>query len=52
MDGTKARLHVHGAEQPTLIVNDLKQGEVSGNVALWIGLGTEAYFSNLTVTAR
>jgi hypothetical protein len=52
IDGTKARLYVHGAEQPTLIVNDLKQGEVSGKVALWLGLGTEAYFSNLTVTAR
>jgi hypothetical protein len=52
VDGTKARLHVHGAEQPTLIVTDLKQGEVSGTVALWIGLGTEAYFSNLRVTAR
>jgi hypothetical protein len=52
VDGTKARLHVHGAEQPTLIVNDLKQGEVSGKVALWIGQGTEAYFSNLKVTAR
>jgi hypothetical protein len=52
VDGTKARLHVHGAEQPTLIVNDLKQGAVSGRVALWIGPGTEAYFSNLTVTAR
>jgi hypothetical protein len=52
VDGTKARLHVHGAEQPTLIVNDLKQGEVSGKVALWIGQGTEAYFSNLRVTAR
>jgi hypothetical protein len=52
VDGTKARLHVHGAEQPTLIVNDLKQGEVPGKVALWIGQGTEAYFSNLRVTAR
>lgn len=52
VDGTKARLHVNGAEQPTLIVNDLKQAEASGRVALWIGQGTEAHFTNLTVTAR
>jgi hypothetical protein len=52
VDGTKARLYVHGAEQPTLLVDDLKLGDVSGRVALWIGQGTEAYFSNLTVVAR
>jgi hypothetical protein len=46
--GTKAQLYVNGAGQPCLIVNDLKHGESSGAVALWIGSGTEAYFSNVT----
>jgi 3-keto-disaccharide hydrolase len=47
--GTKARLYVNSAEQPCLIVNDLKLGETHGQVALWTGSNTEAYFSNLKV---
>ncbi len=48
--GTKATLFVHGNEQPTLIINDLKKGESKGALALWIGPGTEAHFANLKVT--
>jgi hypothetical protein len=48
--GTKARLYVNGAEQPCLIVNDLKLGEVRGQIALWAYTATDAYFSNLRVT--
>jgi hypothetical protein len=48
--GTEARLYVHGAEQPCLIVKDLKLGASEGAVALWIGPGTEAHFSGLRVT--
>ena len=48
--GTRARLFVHGAEQPTLIVNDLKMGDTQGAVALWVGPGTDGYFANLTIT--
>lgn len=47
--GSKARLFVHGAEQPALIVNDLKLGPVRGGIALWIDAGTEAHFASLTV---
>ena len=46
-EGVKARLYVNGAPQPALIVNDLKLGDSEGAVALWIGVGTEAYFANL-----
>jgi 3-keto-disaccharide hydrolase len=49
--GTKARLYVNGADQPCLIVNDLKLGESHGQIALWTGSDTEAYFSNLKVTS-
>jgi hypothetical protein len=48
--GARARLHVNGARQPTLVVNDLKLGESRGRIGLWIGSGTEAYFTRLTVT--
>jgi hypothetical protein len=47
--GTKAKLYVNSAEQPCLIVNDLKLGESHGRVALWAGSDTEAYFSNLRI---
>jgi hypothetical protein len=49
LEGMKARLYVHGAQQPGLIVNDLKLGDSSGGMALWIGPGTEGYFSGLQI---
>ena len=49
VQGTAARLYVHGAPQPALIVNDLKLGDSSGDVALWIGPGTEGYFTGLSI---
>ncbi len=49
VNGLKMRLYVNGASQPTLLVNDLKLGDTHGTVALWIGVGTEAYFANLTI---
>jgi hypothetical protein len=45
-----ARLFVHGAAQPTLIVKDVKLAAAEGAIALWIGPGTEAHFANLRVT--
>ncbi len=47
--GDKARLYVNGASQPCLIVNDLKFGNSAGAIALWVGPGTDGYFTNLTV---
>jgi hypothetical protein len=52
VEGRKARLYVHGAEQPCLIVNDLKLEPQDGGVALFVGPGTEGYFSNLKVTSK
>jgi hypothetical protein len=52
VEGRKARLYVHGAEQPCLIVNDLKLEPRDGGVALWLGSSTEGYFSNLKITAK
>ena len=51
VSGTRAQLYVNGSAQPVLIVNDLKLGDSSGAVALWIGSGTEAWFSNLRLQA-
>ena len=52
VEGLKARLYVHGSPQPCLIVNDLKLGDTEGAVALWVGPGTEGYFTGLKVTAN
>ena len=52
VEGRKARLYVNGAEQPCLIVDDLKHEPQQGRVALWVGPGTEGYFANLKVTAK
>jgi hypothetical protein len=48
--GDRARLHVHGQQQPALIVNDVKTGaNGKGGVALWLGPGTVAHCRNLSV---
>jgi hypothetical protein len=52
VEGRTARLCVHGATQPCQIVDDLKLDPRGGGVALWVGPGTEGYFSNLKVTAK
>jgi hypothetical protein len=52
VQGRSARLYVNGAEQPCLIVNDLKLDPQAGGVALWVGPGTEGYFANLRITSK
>jgi hypothetical protein len=47
--GTEATVYVGEAAQPTLLVHDLKLGDVTGGVALWIGPGTDGYFKNLRI---
>lgn len=49
VSGTKAQLYVNDADQPCLLVNDLKLGETHGQIALWAYGGTDGYFANLTV---
>ena len=49
--GAQARLYVHDAPQPTLIINELKSGaNAKGALALWLDVGTVAHFRALTVT--
>ena len=48
--GDKARLYVHDAPQPVLVVNDLKHGPSQGQLALSIGPGTIAHFADLRVS--
>jgi hypothetical protein len=45
--GTTAALYVGEAEQPVLIVNDLKHDESVGQIGLWLHESTLAHFRNL-----
>ncbi len=47
--GKTARLFVNGAQEPCLIVNDLKLGESEGPIALWAHVTTDGYFSELRI---
>jgi hypothetical protein len=50
VSGQTAKLYVNGADQPALIVNDLKQPVTNGAIALWVGPGTIAHFAGLKIT--
>lgn len=52
VSGDKAQLYVDGAVEPVLIVNDLKQTRAPGAIALWIGVGTIAHFTNLKISPQ
>ncbi|MEU6918427.1 hypothetical protein [Streptomyces olindensis] len=48
--GAQAKLFVNHADQPSLVVNDLKLGDRQrGGIGLWIESGTVGYFSRLRV---
>ena len=49
VSGVQAKLYINGADQPSLVVNDLKLGRVRGKLALWSGRDADGYFSNLRV---
>ena len=50
VSGKSAKLFLHDAEQPCLIVNDLKHGEIEGKIALWLHSSTLARYRNLVLT--
>lgn len=52
VSGSTARLFVNGADQPSLVVTDLKRGHVEGRVALWAHAETDAYFGPAIVERR
>ena len=47
--GQYARLYINDASQPCLIVQKMLHPVSSGQLALWIGPGTDGYFRNLKV---
>jgi hypothetical protein len=49
VSGTTAHLYINGAEQPSLIVNDLKHGAGAGQIALWAHVETDAFFGTIAI---
>jgi hypothetical protein len=47
--GQRAELFVNDAEQPALVVNDLKLEASAGTVGLWVDSGTDGHFANLKI---
>lgn len=46
----QAKLFINDNKQPSLIVNDLKNGaDLSGALGLWVDIGTDGFFSNVKV---
>jgi len=48
--GKQAKLYLNGNKQPSLVINDLKHGaNASGTIGLRVDVGTQGFFSNLTI---
>jgi hypothetical protein len=53
VSGASARFYVGAAEQPALVVRDLKRGpDAHGTVGLFVGIGADGHFRNLSVRPR
>ncbi len=51
--GAQAKLYLNDSKEPVLIVNDLKLGaDQSGGIGLFVGIGTEGYFSDVKVSEQ
>jgi hypothetical protein len=51
--GATARFYVGGAAQPALVVRDLKRGpDAHGTVGLFVGIGADGHFRNLSVHSQ
>ena len=50
---SKAKLFIGENKEPSLIVNDLKNGaSASGAIGLWVDIGTEGFFTGLKITEQ
>ncbi len=50
VNGSQAKLFIDENKEPSLIVNDLKLGaNGSGEIGLWVDVGTEGFFSDLRI---
>lgn len=52
LDGDKARLYINDQKHASFIVNKMKGSMASGEIGLWVDIGTVGYFKDLKVMKR
>ena len=50
--GSELKAFINDEKEPALMVNDLKFGNSTGKIGLWVDDGTAAYFSNLRIRQK
>jgi len=45
----QAKLFLNEKEQPSFVVNEMKGETTSGNIGLWVEIGTEGYFKDIRI---
>jgi hypothetical protein len=52
ISGSELKAFINDEKEPALTVGDLKFGEATGKIGLWVDDGTAAYFSNLRIRQK
>lgn len=52
VEGQRASLYINDKKEPSLTVKQMKGNLKSGAIGLWVDIGTEGYFKDLTITKR
>lgn len=50
--GQQASLYINDEKEPSLAIKQMKGNLKSGAVGLWVDIGTEGYFKDLTITKK
>jgi hypothetical protein len=52
ISGSQVKAYINDEKEPALTVDDMKLGNKSGKIGLWLDDGTAAYFSNLIIEKK
>jgi hypothetical protein len=52
ISGSQVKAYVNDEKEPALTVEDMKLGNTTGKIGLWLDDGTAAYFSNIKIEKK
>jgi hypothetical protein len=52
ISGSQVKAYINDEKEPALTVDDMKLGNKSGKIGLWLDDGTAAYFSNIKIEKK
>ena len=52
VEGQQASLYINDKKEPSLTIKQMKGNLKSGAIGLWVDIGTEGYFKDLTITKK